>query len=351
MPPDRRVLLGADIEAVRLSPAVSLPPIRPGRDDDAAGFIALIGACWAEYPGCVLDVDGEAPELRALATHFTQRGGAVWAAERDGAVVGMIAVDPAAEAWQLSRFYVAAPERGTGLAQRLLALAEDHARMAGAGRMMLWTDTRFLRAHAFYETHGYVRSGALQALGGRSNTIEARFEKPLVGLVVQALDVAAAESAERRLAAILVACVDAGASVSFLPPLPRPRAAEVWRGVTRSVASGGTLLLAAWRDGVLAGCVQVALDTPPNQPHRAEIRMLLVAPEARRHGLGRALMQAAEQAAHAAGRTLLTLETTAGDPAESLMRGLGWSAAGRIPGYAQDGAGRPCDMAFFYRTI
>jgi hypothetical protein len=42
--------------------------IRPGRDSDAAGFIALIGACWAEYPGCVLDVDGELPELRALAT-------------------------------------------------------------------------------------------------------------------------------------------------------------------------------------------------------------------------------------------------------------------------------------------
>ncbi|MBX6374229.1 MAG: GNAT family N-acetyltransferase, partial [Acetobacteraceae bacterium] len=55
--------------------------LRPGRDDDAEGFIALIGACWAEYPGCVLDVDGEVPELRALATHFARQGGALWAAE------------------------------------------------------------------------------------------------------------------------------------------------------------------------------------------------------------------------------------------------------------------------------
>ena len=45
-----------------------MPPhidIRPGRDSDADGFIALIGACWESYPGIVLDVDGEMPELRA----------------------------------------------------------------------------------------------------------------------------------------------------------------------------------------------------------------------------------------------------------------------------------------------
>ena len=40
--------------------------LRPARDGDAAGFIALIGACWAEYPGCVLDVDGEGLFLVAV---------------------------------------------------------------------------------------------------------------------------------------------------------------------------------------------------------------------------------------------------------------------------------------------
>jgi hypothetical protein len=57
--------------------AAALPRLRPGRDADAEGFIALIGACWAAYPGCVLDVDGEVPELRALATHFAGQGGAL----------------------------------------------------------------------------------------------------------------------------------------------------------------------------------------------------------------------------------------------------------------------------------
>jgi len=44
------------------------PAIRVARDDDEAGLVALIGGCFAEYPGCLLDVDGEIPELRAVAT-------------------------------------------------------------------------------------------------------------------------------------------------------------------------------------------------------------------------------------------------------------------------------------------
>jgi hypothetical protein len=68
--------------------------IRAGRDTDASGFIALIGDCWSQYPGIRLDVDGEMPELRALATYYTGKGGALWAAEADGRIAGMIATAP-----------------------------------------------------------------------------------------------------------------------------------------------------------------------------------------------------------------------------------------------------------------
>ena len=58
------------------------PVLRAGRDEDADGFISLIGDCWAEYPGNILDVDGELPELRALASYFSDAGGMLWAATR-----------------------------------------------------------------------------------------------------------------------------------------------------------------------------------------------------------------------------------------------------------------------------
>ncbi len=223
--------------------------IRPARDDDAAGFIDLIGSCWAEYPGCVLDVEAEAPELRALATYFRDLGGMLWAMEREGRVIGMIGTRPLKEdqAWEICRMYLDGGARGGGLASRLLDTAEAHARAAGAVRMVLWTDTRFTRAHGFYEKHGYVRHGSIRILDDLSHSLEFRYAKPARGLVVEALDAAAAASAERRLAALLVACVADGASLEFLPPLPRERAIAFWKSTSAAVAAGTRVLLVAWR--------------------------------------------------------------------------------------------------------
>ena len=325
--------------------------IRPGRDADAAGFIALISACWAEYPGVVFDVDAELPEIRALATYVAGKGGALWTVEQDGQVVGMVAAHPAADAWHVSRMYVATPQRGTGLAADLLRRAEQHARAAGAVRMALWSDMLFTRAHAFYGKHGYVRHGGLRVLQDLSNTIEAGFAKPLAGLVVQTLDVAAAESAEPTLAAILRDCVHGGASVSFVPPLPQDKALAYWRTITRAVGEGRAALLGAWLDGVFVGTVQLGLDMPDNQRHRADLRKMLVSPSARRHGVGGALLLAAEQAAATAGRELLVLDTWTDSAGPALYRAHGWRPAGVIPGYSRDENGADQDTQYFYKRL
>ncbi len=86
---------------------------------------------------------------------------------------------------------------------------------------------------------------------------------------VERLDAAASASAIPRLAEILVACVDTGASVSFLPPMAMQTAVNFYRAVASDVAGGRKILLAGWIDGVLSGTVTLSFATQENQPHRA----------------------------------------------------------------------------------
>ncbi len=327
--------------------------LRQGRDADAEGFIALMDACWSEYPGCVLDVDGELPELRRLATYFRDAGGSLWAAERDGRLIGMAATRPLRQddAWEICKVYVAKEARGSGLAHGLLEAAERHAREAGAARLVLWTDTRFEAAHRFYEKRGYVRQGSIRILDDLSNSLEFRYTKPLKGLVVEALDAAAAASAERRLASLLVDCVADGASLTFLPPLAPAAALAFWKRVSSDVALGKAVLLVAWLDGELVGTVQLMLDGPENAPHRAEAAKLMVAPAARRRGVGRALVRRVEQTARGIGRKVLFLDTRAGTPAEALYRAAGWTEACVIPGFELGPDRQPVDVAYFWKAV
>ena len=150
--------------------------IRPGCDDDAPGFIALIARCWADYPGCVLDVDAEAPELRALASYYAGLGGALWVA---GDVAGMVAVRPHPKRiWEICRVYVHPDWHGTGLGALLMDKAETHAVNAGATRLELWSDTRFARAHRFYVKRGYART-ARRALFDLAQSEEWRFSRSI----------------------------------------------------------------------------------------------------------------------------------------------------------------------------
>jgi GNAT superfamily N-acetyltransferase len=324
--------------------------LRLGRDSDADGFIALIAACWSQYPGIVLDVDREMPELRGLASHYTDKSGALWAAEADGQIVGMVATVPRdAETWEICRVYTLPSTHGSGLGQRLLSTAEAHARKAGAKRFVLWSDTRFDRAHRFYEKHSYVRHGPIRVLHDASNSLEFAYAKPVSG--IELLDAAATASAGCRLAEILRACVDAGASVSYLPPLAPDTARGFWKRMAADVAAGTRLLLAAWHDATLVGTVMLEFAGSPNQPHRAEVQKLLMHPNARRRGVARALMARAELEAQRAGKTLLTLDTRAGDAAEYLYRDMGWHEAGRIPGFALNADRVPCETVFFWKDI
>jgi GNAT superfamily N-acetyltransferase len=129
-------------------------------------------------------------------------------------------------------------------------------------------------------------------------------------------------------------CVHAGAAVSFILPFSHDDAVAFWRDrVFPTVHAGTCRVLLARRDGDIVGTVQLDLATPPNQPHRGEIKKLLVHPSARRAGIARALMLAIEDQARDAQRTLLTLDT-ASIAAERLYAALGYVRVGVIPRFS-----------------
>lgn len=141
----------------------------------------------------------------------------------------------------------------------------------------------------------------------------------------------------RELGALLHACVHDGASIGFVLPFTAGDSEAFWRDkVLPAVRDRTRVLLIAHKSGRIAGSVQLDCDTPPNQPHRAEVRKLLVHPAARRQGIAHALMADLERLARQRGRSLLTLDTRTGDKAEPLYTSLGYKTVGVIPGFCRD---------------
>jgi GNAT superfamily N-acetyltransferase len=165
------------------------------------------------------------------------------------------------------------------------------------------------------------------------------------------LDGAISDAALDQLASVLADCVEGGASVSFMSPFSQADGLAFFRKVAGSVAAGDTVLLAARLVGKIVGTVQLGLDTPPNQPHRADIKKLLVHRSARGHGVGAALMARVEQEARARGRWLLVLDTVPGENGYRLYTREGWTRSGIIPDYALFPDGRLCDTAVFWKRL
>jgi len=138
------------------------------------------------------------------------------------------------------------------------------------------------------------------------------------------------------LADVLHAVVHTGAGVSFIVPFSIDDARAFWlEKVLPGVRAGTRRVVVARLGERIVGTVQLDIATPPNQQHRAEVAKLLVHPDARRHGIARALMLALETIAWSERRTLLTLDTWAGSTAEHLYRSLGYVAVGVIPRFAR----------------
>jgi GNAT superfamily N-acetyltransferase len=151
------------------------------------------------------------------------------------------------------------------------------------------------------------------------------------------------------LAELLIDSVDDGASVGFLTPLTRDDAERWWADLLDSPEIRAWLALD--EEGAVVGSVLLAVATPDNGRHRAEVKKLLVHRRARRRGLATQLMTTVEEDARAQGRTLLMLDTETGSPAETLYRGLGWSVYGVVPDHAALPDGRLAPTTFMFKEL
>lgn len=157
-----------------------LPVRRAARDDDSAAVIALIGGCFAEYAGCVLDLPGIDAWMQAPASAYGGEHDRLWLVTLDETVVasaGVKHVGPGTA--ELKSLYVAASARRRGLGAELVGVVETHAARTGAHTVTLWSDTRFTDAHRLYAGLGYRRGERTRELHDPSETTEYFFAKKL----------------------------------------------------------------------------------------------------------------------------------------------------------------------------
>jgi len=159
------------------------------------------------------------------------------------------------------------------------------------------------------------------------------------------------EQSLTELADVLVDCVAGGASVNFMAGFSHREARSFFSKVESGVASGDLVLLAARLGERIVGTVQLGLDTPPNQPHRADVKKMLVHRSVRGRGVGMALMKAIEDEALRRERWLLVLDTVPGESGHRLYLRAGWQQSGIVPDYALFPDGRRCDTAIMWKRL
>jgi putative acetyltransferase len=153
-------------------------PLLPATDADGEGLARLIAACFAEYEGCLYE-PAEFPELAAPATHYSARGTELWVSGGNGRILASVAITPVPcqRACEITKVYLEAGLRGTGKGEALLAHAAVRAEAMGLPDLVLWSDTRFARAHRFYERLGFERVPVVRYLADVSASWEYRYER------------------------------------------------------------------------------------------------------------------------------------------------------------------------------
>jgi ribosomal protein S18 acetylase RimI-like enzyme len=124
--------------------------LQPG---DLGAIVQLHGIVYAREYG--LDTTFEPYVAKPLSDFVLEGSGRLWVAERNGQLMGSIAVVESEGEGQLRWFLLVPQARGSGLGKRLLDLAMDYCRERRFPRVFLWSFSDLTAALKLYERAGF----------------------------------------------------------------------------------------------------------------------------------------------------------------------------------------------------
>ena len=125
---------------------------------DIPGIQSMVGSIFAEY-GLEVDPEFDAPGLAGADHLAAASGGAFWVLREDGDIRGTCAYFRKPDHLELKTLYVCPSLRRLGWGKRFTKAVISEAKKSALGRVDLWSDTRFEKAHKLYESMGFVRHG------------------------------------------------------------------------------------------------------------------------------------------------------------------------------------------------
>ena len=168
---------------------------------------------------------------------------------------------------------------------------------------------------------------------------------------IERLDATGARALLPQLARLLQDVVNNGGTVGFMPPVSLDEATAYWQDVVQALEGPLRVLIVAKEGSLVVGTTQLDLCGRSNGLHRAEVMKVMVSPDRRGQGIGKALMEAIEHEARRERRTTLVLDTRQGEPSEHLYLRVGYDRAGVIPDYAMSGDGTLHATVYMYKLL
>ena len=126
--------------------------IRPYRDDERAAILAIINAAAEAYRGVIPEDCWHEPYMPAQELEGEIAAGvAFWGYEADGALVGVMGIQPVRDVDLIRHAYVLPAHQRHGIGAALL----QHLRRRSARRMLIGTWAAAEWAIRFYRRHGF----------------------------------------------------------------------------------------------------------------------------------------------------------------------------------------------------